>query len=183
MGDFLVPRDGGFVLVKGSVGIAFVPVGFERRWPQFRPFRQGWTGFTHDEKPKNALWLKPEKTFDKPASPDGKQGLYLVDADGNPGDKIEETLYLHALILLSDGHPPHGVSFSFHSTSLSMGNDFGKRAQRLLVEIDGKPLKGCVVGKWKLSSEYKKSDSGFRWYAPVLSLIDKVGGERGPTDH
>ena len=128
-GDFLVPRDGGFILVKGTVGITFVPVGFET---QFRPFRGGWAGVTHASKPANAKWLEPEKTFDKPASPDGKEGNYLIDADGKPGDKIEETLYLHALILPSDGHPPHGVSFNFHSTSLKIGDDFGKPAQRLL---------------------------------------------------
>ena len=181
MGDFLVPRDGGFVLVKGQTGITFVPVGFETQWPQFRPFRQGWAGVTHASKPANAKWLEPEKTFDKPASPDGKKGLYLIDVDGKPGDKIEETLYLHALVLPGDSHPPHGVSFSFHSTSLRIGDDFEKRARRLQVEIDGKPPKGYVVGKWKLSSEYKKNDSGFGWYKPILTLIGRVGEERGPS--
>ena len=181
MGDFLVPRDGGFVLVKGQTGITFVPVGFETQWPQFRPFRQGWAGVTHAEKPANALWLKPEKTFDKPASPDGKQGLYLVDADGKPGDRIEETLYLHALVLPGDGHPPHGASFAFHSTSLNAGKALSERADRVQAVIDGKPLRGYVTGKWKLSSEHKKSGDSFRWYAPVLSLIGRVGEERGPS--
>ena len=186
MGDFVVPRDGGLVLVKGATGITFVPVGFETTWPQFRPFRQGWAGVTHAEKPANALWLKPEKTVDyagreRPASPDGKEGHYLIDVDGKPGDKIEETLYLHMLVLPGDGHPPHGVSFAFHSTSLSIGNDFEKRAERLQVEIDGKPLKGYVVGKWKLSSEYKENDTGFGWHKPVLSLIGKLGEAHGPS--
>ena len=36
MGDFVVPRDGGLVLVKGATGITFVPVGFETTWPQAR---------------------------------------------------------------------------------------------------------------------------------------------------
>jgi hypothetical protein len=157
-----------------------VPVGFETQWPQFRPFRGGWAGVTHPSKPVNALWLRPEKTFDKPASPDGKVGHYLV-VDGKPGDKIEETLYLHALVIPSDGHPPHGVSFSFHSTSLSIGKDFSKRAERLQVATNGHPLKGYVVGKWRLSSDYKKGDSGFGWFRPVLSLLGKLGEEHGPT--
>ena len=129
-GDFLVPRDSGFVPIKGKVGITFVPCAFETQWPQFRPFRQGWAGVTHAAKPANALWLLPEGgPNDRPASPDGKKGLYLINADGKPGDRIEETLYLHALALPSDGGAPHGVSFSFHSTSLSIGNDFEKRAK------------------------------------------------------
>jgi hypothetical protein len=179
-GDFLVPRDGGFVLIKGTIGITFVPVGFETQWPQFRPFRGGYAGVTHASKPVNAKWLKPEKTFDKPASPDGKQGNYLIDADGNPGDKIEETLYLHALVLPGDSHPPHGVSFSFHSTSLSIGKDFGKRAERLQVTTNGHPLKGYVVAKWKLTSFYKKPDK-YGWWEPVLSLVGKLGEASGPT--
>jgi hypothetical protein len=179
-GDFLVPRDGAYTLLKGTIGITFVPVGFETQWPQFRPFRQGWAGVTHAEKPASAKWLLPEKTFDKPASPDGKQGLYLIDADGKPGDKIEETLYLHALVLPGDGHPPHGASFSFHSTSLKIGNAFEKRARNLQVGTNGQPLKGYVVGKWRLTSYYKKPEA-FGWWEPVLTLLGKLGEERGPT--
>ena len=181
-GDFLVPRDGGLVLVKGSTGITSVPVGFETQWPQFRPFRQGWAGVTHAAKPANALWLLPEGgPNDRPASPDGKKGLYLIGADGKPGDRIEETLYLHALVLPDDGHPPHGASFSFHSTSLSIGKAFSERADRVQVEVDGKPLKGYVVGKWNLSSFYKKNDNGFGWWKLALTLIGKVGEEHGPS--
>ena len=178
------PRDSAFALIKGAAGVPFVPVAFEtlEYLPQFRPFRQGWAGVTHPAKPADARWLLPEGgTNDKPASPDGKAGLFaLIDADGKPGNRVEETIFGHLLVIPSDGRAAHGATFAFRSTSLAIGRDFANRASRLKAEIDGATLDGAVIGKWLLSSRLERKDS-FRWYLPVLSLLGKLGEARGPT--
>ena len=58
---------------------------------EYKPARGGWVK-DHLEKPSNASW------FERDDSPDGKDGLYLVDIDGNPGNRVEETIYAHELI-------------------------------------------------------------------------------------
>jgi hypothetical protein len=178
-GDFLDPYQGAYTLVKRSAGIVFVPVAFEVLWPEYQPFRQGYVT-THPDKPANAVWLKKTETVNggvrKPASPDGKEGNYLIDADGKPGNRIEQTLYTHMLVLPNDGRAAHGATFRFRSKSLAIGFDFARPAERLQVTIDGQTLKGPVVGKWGMTSRGEGT-----YLVPVPRLIGKLGESKGPT--
>ena len=73
------------------------------------------------QKPHNAVWHK------KGESSDGKEGLYLVDIDGNPGNRIEETIYARVLVLPDDGGAPFVVTQAYKSTAKSIGADMLRR--------------------------------------------------------
>ena len=66
-GDWLLPRDGGRILVKGAVGYEFLVVAGDRVFVEYKQARGGWVA-DHLEKPNDAIW------FEKDESPDGKAG-------------------------------------------------------------------------------------------------------------
>ena len=119
----LLPRDGGRILVKGAVGYPLLVVAGDRVFVEYKPARGGWVA-DHLEKPGDAIW------FEKYDSPDGKEGLYRVGVDGNPGNRVEETIYAHELILPSDGGPPFTATQAFRSTATAVGRELMKRVSR-----------------------------------------------------
>ena len=67
-GDWLLPRDGGRILVKGAVGYEFLVVAGDRAFVEYKPARAGWVK-DHLEKPSDASW------FERGDSPDGNGAL------------------------------------------------------------------------------------------------------------
>ena len=53
-GDWLLPRDGGRILVKGAVGYEFLVVAGDRVFVEYKPTRGGWVA-NHLEKPDDAI--------------------------------------------------------------------------------------------------------------------------------
>ena len=118
-GDWLLPRDGGRILVKGAVGYEFLVVAGDRVFVEFKQMRRGWVA-NHLQKPDDASW------FERDDSPDGKEGLYRVGVDGTPGNRVEETIYAHELTLPGDGGPPFTATQAFRSTATSVGRELMK---------------------------------------------------------
>ena len=102
-GDFALPRNEERILVKGAVGYSFLIFEASVGFPEYKPNRGGFER-PHDARPHNAVWHK------KGTSSDGKEGLYLVDIDGNPGNRIEETIYVRVLVLPDDHSAPFVVT-------------------------------------------------------------------------
>ena len=122
-GDWLLPRDGGRILVKGAVGYEFLVVAGDRVFVEYKQARGGWVA-DHLEKPNDAIW------FEKDESPDGKAGLYRVGVDGQPGNRVEETIYAHELILPKDGGAPFTATQAFRSTAITVGRELMNRVSR-----------------------------------------------------
>ena len=97
-GDFLLPHNGERILVKGAVGYDFLVVAGDQVFVEYKQMRGGWVA-NHLEKPADASW------FERGDSPDGKAGLYRVGVDDQPGNRVEETIYAHMLILPGNGDP------------------------------------------------------------------------------
>ena len=109
-GDFLSYARGRPIVIDGSTGFNFVPIGFELSWPEFAPNRAGFVT-NHPQKPANAVWLRADE------SPDGKAGLFLPNSN-----RVEQTI--SAFMLVLDGGEgeesvePYPAVFSFRSASL-----------------------------------------------------------------
>ena len=168
-GDFSLPRNGERILVKGQVGYPFLILDAWIGWPEYLPNRGGFVG-PHDAKPRNAVWHK------KGASSDGKEGLYLVDIDGRPGNRIEETIYVRVLVLPDDGSAPFVVTQAFKSTAKSIGNEMLNRTSR---KVNGKDTNPVTV-KWRMTSRLERNGDQ-RWYAPNPVLLGRFGEPNGPT--
>ena len=57
IGDYVIPRMGEQLLIKGAIGFACLVVGAERHWPEYLPGRGGFAG-PNSVKPPDARWLK-----------------------------------------------------------------------------------------------------------------------------
>ena len=168
-GDFALPRNEERILVKGAVGYSFLILDAWIGWPEYLPNRGGFVK-PHDAKPHNAVWHK------KGESSDGKEGLYLVDIDGNPGNRIEETIYVRVLVLPDDGSAPFVVTQAYKSTAKSIGSDMLRRASR---KVDGKAANPVTI-KWRMTSRLERNGDQ-RWYAPDPQLLGRFGEPNGPT--
>jgi hypothetical protein len=167
-GDFVTTHQGERILIKGSIGFAFVPVAFELNFVEYAPSRGGFIAAHGAEKPADAVWT------DASDAPDGKAGYY--NARGN---RVEQTIYAHLLLLAHDGgHAPRGATFAFRSTSLAVGRDFANRASRLKVENEN--IGGIVIGKWQMRSRLERQND-YRWYLPQVAMIGKLGEIAGPS--
>jgi hypothetical protein len=169
-GDFALPRNGERILVKGQIGYPFIILDAWIGWPEYLPNRGGFVA-PHDAKPRNAVW------FNKGKSSDGKAGLYLVDIDDNPGNRIEETYYVRVLVLPDDGSAPFVVTQAYKSTAKSIGNDMLKRVTRKVNGKDTNP----VLSKLRMTSRLERSGDD-RWYAPNPILLGRFGEPNGPTE-
>jgi hypothetical protein len=171
-GDFALPRNEERILVKGAVGYSFLILDASVGFPEYRPNRGGFVEM-HDTKPRNAVWHK------KGASSDGKEGLYLVDIDGNPGNRIEETIYVRVLVLPDDRSAPFVVTQAYKSTAKSIGADMLRRASR---KVDGKDTNPVTL-KWRMTSRQERSGNDQRWHAPDPQLLGRFGepNNNGPT--
>lgn len=172
VGDFVSFVQGRAIVIDGSTGITFVPVGFELSWPEFLPNRGGHTGRTYTEKPAGAVW---KKAFELP---DAKAGLFLGD------NRVEQTITVAMLVFPNpadhEGVEPYGATFAFRSSSLATGRDFANRASRVRVTVDGVELTGPTIGLWRLSSR-SEAKGAHRWQAPFVIPVGKLGEARGPT--
>jgi hypothetical protein len=89
------------------------------------------------------------------------------------GNKIEKTIYGHALI---DGAP---ATFVFRSTAYPIGHRLANLAFHANATIDGEEIR--VVGaKWRVTSRLESNDRG-SWSVPKIDLIGKFGTRDGPT--
>ena len=163
-GDFAVPHDGEHLLFRGATGVPFIPIGFAQAFVEWGQGRSGYVD-SHPKKPSDAIWR------DGRDSPDGKAGYVREN-----GNRIEDTLYAHLLIL--SGGAPFGGTFAFRSTARAAGAEFEGKAERLKVDSEG--LGGLVVGKWVMRSRVEKSGD-YRWYTPSLELVGKLREANGPT--
>jgi hypothetical protein len=168
-GDFALPRNEERILVKGAVGYSYLILEASVGFPEYLPDRRGFVG-PHDTKPRNAVWHR------KGASSDGKEGLYLVDIDGNPGNRIEETIYVRVLVLPDDHSAPFVVTQAYKSTAKSIGNDMLTRTYR---KVDGKATNPVTV-KWRMTSRLEK-DGDQRWHKPDPQWLGRYGQDSGPT--
>jgi hypothetical protein len=119
-GDFLVPRGEETALYKGITGIEAIFVGFEEtfnEWPAVRGAGSGGPLDRHSAMPSDANWVLDQATGRK----------VCLRANGN---KIEKTIYGHALI---DGTP---ATFAFRSTSYPIGRNHANLASCLKTKID-----------------------------------------------
>jgi hypothetical protein len=171
-GDWLLPRDGGRILVKGAVGYEFLVVAGDRVFVEYKPARGGWVT-NHLQKPGDASW------FERDDSPDGKEGLYRVGVDGNPGNRVEETIYAHELTLPGDGGPPFTATQAFRSTATAVGRELMNRVSR---KSPGSDVANPVLFKWKMTSQLERRGD-YRWYKPLATLLGRFGepNGNGPT--
>jgi hypothetical protein len=168
-GDFILPRKEERIPVKGEVGYSFLILDTTIGFPEYRPDRGGFVQM-HDEKPRNAVWHK------KGVSPDGKEGLYLVDIDGKAGNRIEETIYNRVLVLPDDRSAPFVVTQTYKSTAKPIGNGMLNRTTR---KVDGKSVNPVTV-KWRMKSRKERSGDD-RWYMPDPQWLGRLGEPNGPT--
>ena len=111
-------------------------------------------------------------------SSDGKEAN-LVDIDGNPGNRIEETIYARVLVLPDDGSAPFVVTQAYKSTAnRRSGSDMLRRTSR---KVDGKDVNPVTV-KWRMTSRLERSGDD-RWYVPDPQLLGRFGepNGKGPT--
>ena len=166
-GDWLLPRDNGRILAKGATGYEFLVVAGDRVYVEYKPARGGWVK-NHLEKPSNASW------FERDDSPDGKEGLYLVDIDGNPGNRIEETIYARVLVLPDDGGAPFVVTQAYKSTAKSIGATCSAARPARSTARTSNP----VTIKWRMTSRLERSGDQ-RWYAPIRTCLGDFGEPNG----
>jgi hypothetical protein len=169
-GDWLLPRDGERVLVKGGVGFEFIVVAGEVIYVEYKQARGGWVT-NHLEKPANATW------FESVDSPDGKAGLYRIGVDGQPGNRVEQTVYVHMLILPGNGDQSFTATQAFRSTATPIGHKLMNAVSR---KLPGGEVSNPVLFKWKMTSQLDR-DGDFRWHKPLPTLLGKFGEPNGPT--
>ena len=150
----------------------FLVVAGDRVFVEYKPARGGWVA-DHLEKPNDAIW------FERDDSPDGKAGLYRVGVDGNPGNRVEETIYAHELILPSDGSPPFTATQAFRSTATVVGRELMNRVSR---KSPGGEVANPVLFKWRMTSQLERNGD-YHWYKPLATLLGKFGepNGNGPT--
>ena len=162
-GDFLVPRGEETALYKGTTGIEAVFVYFEEyflEWPAVRGAGNGGPLDRHSAMPSDANWELDPATGRK----------VCLRSNGN---KIEKTIYGHALI---DGAPG---TFVFRSTAYPIGRSHASLSSHTKATIDGEEMR--VVGaKWRVTSRLESNDRG-RWFVPHIEEIGKFGSPNGPT--
>jgi hypothetical protein len=162
-GDFLVPRGGEMALYKGTTGIEVIFVGFEEcflEWPAVRGAGNGGPLDRHSAMPSDANWVLDQST--------GRKACQRAS-----GNKIEKTIYGHALVA---GAP---ATFVFRSTAYSIGRSHANLAFHAKATIDGEEIR--VIGaKWRVRSRLERNDRG-SWYVPRIDLVGKFGAPNGPT--
>ena len=108
---------------------------------------------------------------------DGKAGLYRIEIDGRAGNRVEETIYAHEMILPTDGSPPFTATQAFRSTSSVVGREMLNRAFR---KVQGEDITNPVTRKWRMTSQMERRGD-YRWFKPVATLLGKFGEPNGPT--
>jgi hypothetical protein len=164
VGDYVIPRLDEQILVKGPVGYDCLIIGAECHWPEYVPGRGGFVT-SHVDKPNDARWLKPHE------SPDGKEGLYRSTND----NRVEETWYVHELILPDDESAPFVATQSFSSTAVGIGKDMLRRAGRKVAGVAN-----SVLTKWRVRSRIEKRNDK-RWALPEPIILGRYGEPGGPT--
>ena len=171
-GDFLSYAQGRPIVIDGSSGFNFVPIGFELSWPEFAPNRGGFVT-NHPEKPASAVWLPAHK------SPDNKAGLFLPN-----GNRCEQTITVFMMIIPDEEDresvEPYPAVFSFRSSSLAVGRELANRASRAKVTINGVEITGPTICMWRLASR-SEVRGPHRWQTPFCVPAGKLGEARGPT--
>lgn len=164
IGDYVVPRQGEQLLIKGAIGYCFLIIGAECLWPEYAPARGGFIE-SHNVKPADTRWMK------KNESPDGREGNYRA----SNGNRVDETWYTSELVLLDDGSPPFVATQAFHGTAVVVGKDMLRRAGRKVAGVANP-----VLTKWRMTSR-SESNGKDRWSLPVATIVGQFGEERGPT--
>jgi hypothetical protein len=171
VGDFVVPEGEDRVVYRGSTGFICQPVGFDFNHNEYEPDTATGRGkFVKPhgpERPHGWRWLKP-------ADGVSKEGMYLPS-----GNRVVPTI---TAMLVVGGY---GCQYDFYGTAFNPGKDFAIRAGKLTATVegeDGKPVKvvGCTLGNFLVTS-YIKKDGDRRYPMPVVTLIGKLGEEKGPT--
>ena len=171
-GDFLLPHNGEPILVKGAVGYDFLVVAGDRAFVEYKQARGGWVA-DHLEKPNDATW------FERGDSPDGKAGLYRVGVDDQPGNRVEETIYAHMLILPGNGDQPFTATHPFHATAVVVGRTLMNRVSR---KAPGGEVANPVLFKWRMTTQLERNGE-YTYHKPLATLLGKFGepNGNGPT--
>ena len=144
-------------------GFVFSIFAFTKDFAIFEILPDGSKRFieSHPEMPKDAGWKD---------GPSGKricrdsQGRVVQEAR-NAFMKVESTDQLGF--------------YRFNKTALPIGRDLTNRAQVLTVE-GLKGVKGCVLGRYRMTSRLKEEDDR-RWFLPVIEYLGKLGQKGGPS--
>ena len=169
-GDFLLPHNGERILVKGAVGYDFLVVAGDKVFVEYKQMRGGWVA-NHLEKPADASW------FERGDSPDGKAGLYRVGVDDQPGNRVEETIYAHMLILPGNGDQPFTATHPFHATAVVVGRTLMNRVSR---KAPSGEVANPVLFKWRMTTQLERNGE-YTYHKPLATLLGKFGEPNGPT--
>ena len=71
----------------------------------------------------------------------------------SPGNRVEETIYAHELILPSDGGPPFTATQAFRSTATAVGRELMNRVSR---KSPGGDVANPVLFKWRMTSQLER---------------------------
>jgi hypothetical protein len=115
----------------------------------------------YDFAPLDAQWMNV-----------GGRKAFIRSATGN---KIEKTIFAHMLV------NNFRATFAFKSTAYEVGEQLGRDADKVRVEVDGETVR--VVGAfYKLSSELTPpNDRGETWWKPAFKRLAAFGEPGGPT--
>jgi hypothetical protein len=161
-GDFLLAfEDSSEKLVPRAQGVVFVPVAsveYAVEWPADRGSR-GAPIEHHDIVPLDAQWI---------VGPDGRKACLRPN-----GNRVEKTVYVHMLV---DGFK---TTIALKSMSYSIGQDFGRDADKVRVNVDGEVVRVCGA-LWKMTSELERKNS-YTWYSPRFERLGVLGQPNGPS--
>jgi hypothetical protein len=161
-GGFVVPtRDGRIFLPRYHFGI----FGWGREFAEFEPRVDGNDQFveSHAEMPKDAFWR-------------GENGKKVCRrGEGDDGNIVREVITCFQRC----EETGQMCRFNFSKTALRIGRELANSSQRLTLEGE-QGVKGAVLGRYSMASRLERKDTR-RWYAPVPTLLGKLGQKDGPS--
>jgi hypothetical protein len=138
----------------------FVPIGFKLSHPEFAPGQRAPVGDHGDRLPFDAKFKYAHEGVPR-------SGHYLAN-----GNSVVPTVT--ALMLVDHGGRQHASAFRFMHGAYSIGRAFGSRAAAVKVEIEDKEVKGCIAGKYKMTSVLE-TKNGKTYFVPKPVLVAKAG--------
>jgi hypothetical protein len=157
---FLRYISGGVNAVKGQTGFTGVIIGCEPSVSEYEPGESGRYVDTYAKRPGTARFTH-----------EGRPGWYLPN-----GNRLVETI---AAYMLTEGGL---IALRFRSTALETIKKAYDCADRIRTDIvlDGESLRGCVAGKWTVTTRLEKKGDR-RWYKLVMTLLGIAGEPAGPS--
>jgi hypothetical protein len=157
---FLRYLSGGISVVKGQTGLTGVIIGCEPSVTEYEPGESGAYVDSYVKRPTAARFTH-----------EGRPGWYLPN-----GNRLVETIVAY---MLTEGGL---IALRFRSTALETIKKAYDCADRIRTNIvlDGESLRGCVAGKWSVTTRLEKKGDR-RWYKLVLTLLGIAGEPAGPS--